>query len=233
MLAEERLPVTAVVEPHEAEVYGRVHLVDIRSLPERGRGITFARGQVLELARREGHPWFWMIDDDVSAFLRFEGTKGRRVTAREALLAAQEAARGGGVGQVSLEYQQFAWSAGGRVAVNSYCDVCVGIRSDVGASYRGPDLKEDRDYTMQVIGRGLDTRRVTEYAFAAPSVGSNRGGLYEEYREGKDAVAARRLAERWPWCVEVVQKRTRVDAKIHWRRIRPGFATLKAVGSTA
>ena len=165
-----------------------------------------------------------MIDDDISAFFEFEGTKGSKVGARQALEVAQEAAQPG-VGQIALEYQQFAWSAGGKVKTNSYCDVCVGIKSKVTANYRKVELKEDRDFTLQVIAGGFDTRRVSKYAFAAPSVGSNKGGLHEGYAEGRDAKGAAQLAAMWPWCCEVQTKRNgRIDAKIHWKKVRQKHA---------
>lgn len=218
---EERLATTIVVEPREAAVYREAYPgLAVVVLPENDRGLTFSRNFLLEEARRQAHPWIWQIDDDVSGFLRFEGTKGEKVSAKEALAGAQVHGVTG-ISMVALEYQQFAWSAGARVKENGYCDVVVGLRPRIPFSYRDVPLKEDRDFAMQVVSKGYETRRVTRFAFAAPGVGSNPGGLHEQYAVGKDVVGARRLVELWPWCSEVVVKNGgRVDAKIHWRRIR-------------
>jgi TET-associated glycosyltransferase-like protein len=220
-LLTEGLRFTAVVEPQDFDAYlAALGPATTLTLPEDNRGLVFSRNHVLSTARERGLAWFWMIDDDIAKFHRFEGTKGTETTAREALLAAQAEALPG-VGQIALEYQQFAWSSGGKVKVNSYNDVCVAIRTAVPVAYRAVPLKEDRDLTMQIIRRGYDTRRVTQYAFSCPSVGSNKGGLHDEYAAGRDVAGAAELVRLWPWCSEVKTKpNRRVDAKIHWKKVR-------------
>jgi hypothetical protein len=220
-LLAEGLPFAAVVEPRDQEAYNAAAGRPITTtLPADNQGLVYSRNFILALARSKGFPWVWMIDDDIAKFHRLTGTKGEEVTAWEALIAAQAEAVPG-VGQIALEYQQFAWSAGAKVKVNSYNDVCVAVRTAVPVNYRQIDLKEDRDLTMQIIRRGYDTHRVTRYAFSCPSVGSNKGGLHDAYAAGRDAAGAAELVKLWPWCSEVQTKPNgRVDAKIHWKKIR-------------
>lgn len=220
MLRDEGVIAAVIVEPAEYEVYRAAqpgHAVF--PLPEDGQGLGYSRRHAKALGDGHGAPWFWIIDDDIKAFHRFDGTKGTIVPAREALLGAQEATRPG-VGQLALEYQQYAWSAGGKVVENSYADVCVALRKGLPAKFRLP-IKTDRDFTMQVIASGSDVLRVTKYAFSCPAIGSNKGGQHELYAASRDAVNAQILSEMWPWCCEVITKKNgRVDAKIHWRKIR-------------
>jgi len=220
------LPLQMVVEPQEADAYRHLpHKLHV--LPESNRGIAFVRNWIKNHAEAEGHPWFWMIDDDISKFYEVAGSRCLPLDAKEALLRAQSLAeKYPNVAQVSLEYQQFAWSARNPVRLNSYCDVCVGVNTDYSSfiHYRPEvNLKEDRDFTLQLLASGRDTLRACHVAFSAPKNGSNKGGLASVYAEkGKEAAASQRLVKAWPGVCEMqVKKDGRVDAKIHWELFKP------------
>jgi hypothetical protein len=145
---------------------------------------------------------------------------GTTAGAAEALARAESHFRNDdGCGQAAAEYQQFAWRAKQPVVRNSYCDIVVALRTNVQARYRGEaGLKEDRDYTLQLRAEGWSTTRITEVGFAAPTMGTNRGGLFEEYRAGRERESAEALARLWPDLVSVVRKPNgRIDARINWR----------------
>lgn len=215
------LPVRVVVEPQDRAAYAAAQpSVEQFVLPKSNQGIAFVRQWILDRA----DDWYWMLDDDITAFFRVEGKRCVKCPPAEALLAGQQAAVPT-VGQVALEYQQFAWSSGGLPKFNSYADVCVGIHPRVrsAAKYRAAvALKEDRDFTMQIIRSGLDVVRCASHAFSAPKNGSNLGGLSPVYAEGgREKRAVDKLVELWPWCVaSQVKKDGRLDAKINWKRIR-------------
>lgn len=214
------LDVTVVVEPQEAAAYQAAFpFLSFAVLGANDRGITYSRSTILELARARGQSWLWMIDDDVGRFYRVVERKCVPADIAEVLLAAQEHVSPN-VGQLALEYQQFAWSASKPAKLNSYCDVCVAVRTEGAPAYRD-NTKEDRDFTMQVIASGRDVVRVCNLAFGAPANGSNKGGLHADYAAGKEPKWAANLAAQWPWCCEVQTKPSgRVDAKIHWKRVR-------------
>lgn len=214
------IDLTVVVEPQEEAAYRAAFpSLEISVLPGSNRGIAYARNHVLDLSEAAGHDWFWMIDDDVSRFYRVANKKCVPADMVEVLLEAQEQAKDN-IGQIALEYQQFAWSSNGKAKLNSYCDVCVAVRVATAPTYR-ENTKEDRDFTMQIIASGLDTVRISHLAFGAPANGSNQGGLFEDYASGKEPGWAKTLVEQWPWCCEMQKKPSgRIDAKIHWKKIR-------------
>lgn len=226
-LRQEGIGHAVVVEPHEAAAYraagaGRSQL---RTLEASEQGFGYARAATLAFARADGQAdWFWMLDDDITGFYECPSVRARKTSARTALLGAEEILDEEEWGQAALEYQQYAWSAPKPFVRRSYCDVCVAIRTDTTAVFRAEaGVKLDRDFTMQVLAAGHDTIRVTAWAFAAPTMGSNAGGLQDSYRDGREATDAYTLASLWPDHAAVVTKPNgRVDARIRWKAIGAG-----------
>lgn len=225
LLADGLMPVL-FVEPQEAADYqGAYAGVPLVLLAQDNQGIGYVRQAILEHARATGLGWYWMLDDDITAFYQVVRGRNVKVGARVALRGAQSLfAHLGDVGQAALEYRQFAWSARSLVVFNSYCDVAVCIHTDRTRMirYRSEvDMKEDRDFTLQVRSMGYRTARVCCYAFAAPKNGSNTGGLYDVYAtDGREAQASRRMAELWPGvCRPIVKPDGRHDVKIDWKAL--------------
>lgn len=217
LLSASKLPFKMVVEPQEAKQYKNF---DCLVLPENNRGIAYVRNWIQENATTE---WYWMLDDDITAFYQTVSRKNVKVEASRALEGSFNLfGHLPSVGQASLEYQQFAWSATKTIKFNGYCDVCVCIHRQrtYRCMYRDyVNLKEDRDFTLQVLSSGYRTARVCKFSFAAPKNGSNEGGLKREYdTQGKEALASKRMAELWPGiCTPVTKKDGRQDVKINWR----------------
>jgi hypothetical protein len=225
LLAESELPFRAIVEPQDYEAYyplwGRDH---VEVLPENDQGLPYVRNWILNTAAEEDIGWYWMFDDDITAFGMVQSGKVQKRKARVVLKDSELSFMASeGYGQIGLEYQQFAWSATKPYAYNSYCDVAVAIHAQrvkaAGLRFRDIDLKLDRDFTLQVITAGLGVARLAQRCFAAPKNGSNKGGLKDKYDEpGREAAMSKRMMEMWPGiCTVQVKKDGRVDAKINWR----------------
>ncbi len=217
---------TVVVESEDYEAYSAKYPnQNFLVLPLSNMGISFVRNFILQAARLSGYEWFWMIDDDIQNFFVREGTKMVKQDfnvldkAEEIFMALPD------VAQASLEYQQLAWSATSEYRLNTYNDVCVCINTKLtsGLNYREyVSLKEDRDFTMQIIKSGKQVCRVTRYAFGAPKNGSNKGGLKEEYdTQGRELLCSQRMIELWgnDVCRLHVKDDGRPDVKINWKAI--------------
>lgn len=230
LLAEAGLRFCVVVEPQDATRYPS-HWQQI-VLPHNDRGLPFVRQFLLE--RAEG--WFWMLDDDITAFFAVRERRCVRESPDVVLESAENNLVGlPGLVQGALEYQQFAWSAARSVKLGGYCDVAVLINGPVcrsaGIRYRKEmELKEDRDLTLQCLAAGFVVARATHCAFACPRNGSNAGGLEPLYAQsGREAEACRRMAEAWPGiCEPIVKPSGRSDVKIRWGRISPPTARAAA-----
>ncbi|NEO83808.1 MAG: hypothetical protein F6J87_06030 [Spirulina sp. SIO3F2] len=214
-----------VVEPQEEEMY-RSYTDRVLVLPENEQGIAYVRQWILDYCRAQNISWYWMLDDDISRFYKAVRGKNLAVSITEALEGAEKliSKHCDLIGQAALEYQQFAWSAKKSIRWNSYCDVCVLINSAVIARYRKEvELKEDRDFTLQIQSSGLLTATVTRYSFAAPANGSNPGGLQAVYQtKGKERASIRKMCELWPGvCTPQTKSGGRYDIKINWKVFRP------------
>lgn len=223
LLEDAGLKYKALIEPQEWRLYKDHGHSAERPLNADNQGIAYTRNAALAMARDNGWDHFWLIDDDVDGFYIASGGKCKRVQA-DILLQAQEQFLEHHFDQAALEYQQFAWSQNGTPKLNSYCDVVVALSRRAAALHRydaSVAMKEDRDFTLQILANGGLTVRSTMFAFSCPSLGKNEGGLHDDYAARKDEDAARRLAAKWPGIVTVQEKKSgRVDAKINWRAFR-------------
>jgi hypothetical protein len=133
------------------------------------------------------------------------------------------------VGQLALEYSQYAWASTVSYKVNSYCDVAVCLH--VSRMYEldirydeNMQFKQDRDLTLQILSRGLMTIRSQKYSFAAPKNGSNKGGLFEQYgTAGREEQLVDAMLKKWgtAFCSKQVKRDGRIDVKINWSFFRP------------
>ncbi len=230
LLREHGIEHNVVVEPQELENYKLNELGPPISfylaLPENDRGIAYVRNMIKRTAGGAGMKWYWMLDDDITRFYLAIGGKNSASNPLTVLLEAQRIFSSLPlVGQGALEYQQFSWSAKKDFAIG-YCDVAVAINADrtLGIEYRQEmDLKEDRDFTLQILANGMLTVRASKCGFSAPKNGSNKGGLYEEYqKDGREEQASRRMEAAWPGiCKYQPKKDGRPDVKINWSVFRP------------
>jgi hypothetical protein len=212
-----------VIEPQDRLIYenkiGKGRLV---ILPENDRGIGYVRQFILERCRALGG-WYWMLDDDISSFYRTENSKLIKIDPEKALCAAEDLIlKQSNVGQAALEYAQFAWSQTKPVKFFGYCDVAVAVNTELTsfANYRSEmNLKEDRDFTLQILANGARTMRCSMISFRAPKNGSNKGGLHSVYaKRGREESAVDRMVFAWPGIVQKqVKKDGRVDCKIDWK----------------
>jgi hypothetical protein len=225
-LAADELAAFVFVEPQDADSYeerwdGRHVIVP---LDQDDEGLAYVRQAILNEARALRLRWFWMLDDDITRFVRFDKQRSaRRVRARDALALAEDAFRREPVAQAAIEYAQFAWSAEGRVRRNSYCDVAVALRADVPIDFRPETgVKCDRDYTLQLLAAGYDTLRTSAVAFVAPKNASNRGGLHDVYAAGQERRDSERMVELWGRAICELHEKPdgRPDVRINWRRFR-------------
>lgn len=226
LLRREGILHIAVVEPHERRDYlaAGASNATLASLPESGQGLAYVRQWILDHAA-EHTDWYWMLDDDITALYVAGHGKTIKTTIGTGLLLAERSLEElEPWGQAGLEYQQYAWSKTNGYTVNGYCDVAVAIKTDTPAVFR-PEagLKVDRDFTLQVLASGRRTIRLSSVAFAAPTIGSNQGGLFDEYAAGRERRDSEWMEQEWPDVARVVVKPNgRTDAAINWKAAYAG-----------
>lgn len=219
--------VILVVEPQDEPLY-RANFPWVKHyivLPSSNQGIAYVRQYILQYTRDKNIDWYWMLDDDISGCGSFHimdeeiGKRGLRVNKRngelreytlslydELKIAEEEFLKVENLGQGSFEYRPISYFASRKPSYetkNSYCDVAVLINSkaisDKGVNYRRRlRLKEDRDFTAQILSVGLKTIRKTSVFFSVPRNGSNSGGLSTEYAvDGREIEANHMVVDIW------------------------------------
>lgn len=221
---EDKSHVFVVVEPQDEAAYKEAGHTNLLVLPKDNQGIAYVRNWILENAIKERLKRYWMMDDDITQFSEYAGAKGTKITGDLACYKAEKILVWGvpKLGQGAMEYTQFAWSQKKEIVSPGYCDVAVLINPALVGNirYRSEmNLKEDRDFTLQILASGVLTARSGKIAFAAPKNGSNAGGLADEYAKlGREAEASKRMIKAWPGvCSDNVKNDGRPDVKINWK----------------
>jgi hypothetical protein len=210
--------VIVVVEPQDYDKYPKQ--LNLLKLPKNNQGICYVRNFIIKEAAKRAMPSFWMMDDDIKDFTKTVERRLKKCPATEVLEPAEECFQREGVAQGALEYRPFGWLERGFVK-NSYCDVCVwfDVAQLKGHSY-DPEvtLKEDRDITLQLLKAGKTTGRYTNGSFNTPSNSSNKGGLHEVYKSGRELVAVEAMCKKWVGvCKKVTKPNGRTDCAIDWK----------------
>jgi hypothetical protein len=220
MFAEVGIPVTHIVEPQDEADY-RAEGLHVVTLPDNNRGLPFSRNFTLDEATRQGVTVAFMCDDDVNVFGRTVEKKGRRD--HSVLKEVVEVARKNPRTIVGMEYQQYSWAHRKPYVINNgWVDVCIAFQpAFVTARYTDAlELKEDRDWQLENIGRGIDLIRLNHIYFGCPDVGTNAGGLQTKYQQKLDHRASQLMVMKWTPYLELVKKDTRLDCKANWPLIR-------------
>lgn len=221
ILAACAIPFTLVVEPHEEALYRQFHPdADYLVLPERDRGIGYARQAILDRARATGQERVWQIDDDLDQFLygRHNGDP-LHVTPNVVLSAVERAVQDRPeVALAAADFRQFARLKRRDQTENTRTVAVTLMRTDTGIDYR-ISPKEDIDYALQTIAAGWTTLLLHRVSVNAPNTGSTRpdaGGASDAYRDGRSDRSARLLGKLWPDVTTLTQKRVGLDVQIDW-----------------
>ena len=75
------------------------------------------------------------------------------------------------------------------------------------------NLKEDRDFALQTIKYGNGILRFNHFWFSCPDVGSNAGGLQNEYKLKRDEESAKKMCFEWHPFITLNKKGNRIDMK--------------------
>jgi len=199
------------IEPQEIEFYNVPNKVSIN---ENNKGISYVRNFMLEYAKKNNYEWVIICDDDVTSFGIYNG----KTIKKDASIWYDilEKAKKLPFELVSINYTQHAWHEKTSYSINSkFAEVCVLMNvSKIKWDYRPEfNLKEDRDFALQTIKKGNGILRFNHYWFSCPGVGTNNGGLQDQYKMKKDEASAKKMCYEWTPFVTLKKKGGRVDIK--------------------
>ena len=199
------------VEPNQLDLYQVPNKI---SILENGKGIGYVRNFMLNYARLNNYDWVLFCDDDVAWFGIYNG----KTIKQDASIwfSILEKAKKMPFELIGINYTQHAWHEKTSYSINKkFAEVCVLINiPKIKWNYRSEfNLKEDRDFALQTIKNGNGILRFNHYWFSCPDVGSNTGGLQNEYKAKKDEESAKKMCYEWHPFVTLKNKGERIDMK--------------------
>jgi len=199
------------IEPKEFDLYDVPNKV---SILKNDMGIAYVRNFMLEYAKKNNHEWVIMCDDDVDHFgvynngnIKKDANIWHEIKQKVEKLPFE---------LIGINYRQLAWTEKTNYSINKrFVEVCVLFNINrIKWVYRSEfNMKEDRDFSMQTIQKGNGILRFNKYFYNCPDVGTNPGGLQEEYKSKKDEETAFKMCREWNPFVTLKKKGNRIDIK--------------------
>ncbi|KEG13371.1 hypothetical protein DQ04_01041010 [Trypanosoma grayi] len=232
-------------------------LVKVVSLPLSDQGISYVRNYILrELVPAAfadaattasspslplspgGEKWYWVMDDDIQRFHIAQDNKNHAISPRQ--LFTEVYARihqlhanvcdMRNIAIFSLEYARYAYTYGDKdMALNSYNNIASLYRYDLippNCAYRFR-IREDYDFTLQLILYGLKTARFRNLSFDVPGMAEASGGMTEYYKTQKEDIRKQNklFVEAWPAvaqeCIKGKGALEREDIRVRWDLLHP------------
>jgi hypothetical protein len=211
-LFEGLFPVHHFIEPQEYKEYEVPNKV---SIDKNDQGISYMRNYVMDWSKNNNYKWVIISDDDIQNFGIVKDGKSITTGAEiweDIYLKAQKLP----FELYGINYCQFAWSEKNRYSINSkFVDCCVMLDlENISWDFGDWKLKSDRNFTLKTIKNGHGVMRFNKYWFRCPNVGSNKGGLFDLYKNKTDAVYAERLHKEWRPYTRLIKKSGRIDTKV-------------------
>lgn len=221
LFAEAGIPVYHFVEPQQVDEYMKAGVPNIVSIQASNQGISYVRNFILDYTKEQGLEWIIMCDDDVSRFDIYKNKKNYKLSITE-VLAQLEKAKGLPFEMVGLNYKQYIWVAKTLHSINTKTvEQCVMLNvKKIWWRYRPAfNLKEDRDFALQTIKYGNGILRFNTIGIQSPDIGTNAGGLNDEYKAKTDQAAAVKMVKEWHPFVELKKKDQRIDIKLKLKEL--------------
>jgi hypothetical protein len=211
LFQEAGIEVKHFIEPQEIDKYEVPNKV---SILENDKGIGYVRNFMLKYAKDNNLDWVLFCDDDVDHF----GIYDNRNIKKDASIWIEiyEKVKNLPFEIIGINYRQLAWTEKVKYSVNKkFAEVCILMNvKKIKWNYRSEfNLKEDRDFALQTIKNGNGILRFNKFFYNCPDVGSNNGGLQNEYKAKKDEESAKKMCREWHPFVTLKIKGERIDMK--------------------
>tara|TARA_R110002020_G_scaffold330983_1_gene546548 strand:+ start:573 stop:1298 length:726 start_codon:yes stop_codon:yes gene_type:complete len=198
------------IEPCEFDLYNVPNKINIE---KDNQGISYVRNFMLNYARKNDYDWVIFCDDDVDSFGIYNGKTIKKTAGvwHDILQRAQKLP----FELVGINYKQHAWHEKTSYSINKkYVEVCVLINIKKIQWDYVAGLKQDRQFCFETIRNGYGVLKFNHFWFSCPNVGSNKGGLYNEYQNKNDEKAAERLVKHYYPFAKLISKKGRIEAKL-------------------
>lgn len=210
LFEEAGIEVKHFIEPKEFNFYEVPNKINIQ---KDNQGISYVRNFMLNYARENNHEWVIFCDDDVKSFGIYNGKTVKKTAGiwNDILEKAKKLP----FELIGINYTQHAWHEKTSYSINKkYVEVCVlmNVKKIHWDYVKG--MKQDRQFCFETIRNGYGVLKFNHFWFSCPDVGTNKGGLYNEYKNKDDEKAAERLVKSYYPFAKLVRKKDRIEAKL-------------------
>lgn len=224
---EHQIDYLIAVEPHEFKKYSEV--IDsskILKLPfsDLGLGSYPARNYCWEHAKKNGHKYHWLFDDNIRGFCKWQGGKKKNIhDYNEALVFVEDFVNKYNIDISGFEYRYFSANPP-RKAFKINCHVYSALLIKNNLKYRWRlKYNEDVDLCLQVLHNGGITASsqlylINKTSTVAKMKGGNQTELYKNNSYDKKLLKAKMLQKVWPQYVDVVIRFGRPHHFVDWRK---------------
>lgn len=207
------------VEPKEENLYSVNEKV---VLPENDQGISYVRNFMLDYARARNHKMVIICDDDVTSFGSKKGSATVKCKGADIFHEIKASFEKTPFEMAGVNYKQYCWAEEKKYSINTALfEVCVVVKPFcIKWNYRSVfNTKEDRDFLMQTVINGNGVLKFNHFYLSAPKIGSNKGGLNEDYKNNKHFEAVIKMKKHWGDYVDVVKKGKDIDLKYKIKKL--------------
>lgn len=231
-----RVPYRIVIEPQEFDQYAAV--IDpekILQLPfsNLGQGSIPARNWVWEHSLAAGDKRHWILDDNISAFLRYHLNRRLKVTSGVCFRACEDLTdRYKNVALSGLQYEMFipAVTVFPPVRTNIRIYSCILINNSISYRWRGR-YNEDTDLSLRVLKDGWCTILVQGFLCRKMATMQMKGGNTESLYKlnGVDGrlLMAQSLQAQHPDVTKVTRKYDRWQHQVDYRPFKKNKLVLR------
>src|ERR1039458_4294766 len=179
MLNEAGLGYVVVVEPQEKYLYRQMQIDHLQVLDRNDAGVGYAREYIRQMSKRLEEDFHWQINDDIRGFVfREPDASTVHISPADAIEYMES--------RVSL-YSNIGFAGPNEdlwpptedcTKVNANPAQAVLVNNSVPAQFREYPGFEDFDFLLQVLEAGYCSIRFDHIRIAAPTPGTNKGGLF-------------------------------------------------------
>lgn len=220
------VPYHIVVEPQEYDNYASVLDSErILTLPfsNLGQGSIPARNWIWEHALKTGAARHWILDDNISGFLRLNENSKNKIINNSTFLAIEKFTdRFENIALSGMNYDYFA-KRKQRIPpyiVNTRIYSCILIKNDIPYRWRGK-YNEDTDLSLRVLKDGWCTVLFNTFLAEKTPTMIMKGGNTDELYQGDGRLKmAQSLQQQHPDVVTITEKFGRFQHHVNYREFR-------------
>lgn len=204
------------VEPQDYNTYNKENIVNIG---ENNKGIAYARNFINAWAVKNNHDVIIVCDDDITQLGYASNGKCKAVKELSKFKSSHDVFKRSQFVMAGFNMRQFAWSETKNYKVNNgKVEGMIMIKPKMTPWKYKENTKEDRDFLMQCLDNKRNFITFCKLFYNTPAVGSNDGGLHDEYTAKKDSAWAKNLKLSWGKYAKIINQYGRTDCKLDYKQ---------------